>query len=99
MAEIDSRNARLAEYTEVVEDIREKIKEIADNTGESIVLGTDTPYSLLGKIEGKPMKIATAEEMNAVLVSQNVGKVYLFVGTTDANYTNGDLYVVEETEE
>lgn len=39
--------------------------------------------------------VATAAAMNANLVAANVGRVYRFTGTTDANYTNGDLYVVE----
>lgn len=38
--------------------------------------------------------IATAAEMDAVLVEANVGKMYRFTGTTDKNYTNGDLYEV-----
>lgn len=44
---------------------------------------------------GTPIEVATAAEMNAALIAANVGKVYKFTGTTDANYTNGDLYEVE----
>lgn len=40
-------------------------------------------------------EVATAAAMNALLVEANVGKYYKFTGTTDANYTNGDLYLVE----
>lgn len=40
-------------------------------------------------------EVATAAEMNALLVEANVGKYYKFTGTTDSNYTNGDLYLVE----
>jgi hypothetical protein len=39
--------------------------------------------------------VATTAAMNALLVAANVGKIYRFTGTTDANYTNGDLYIVE----
>lgn len=39
-------------------------------------------------------EVATADEMNALLIEANVGKVYRFVGTTDETYTNGDLYEV-----
>lgn len=39
--------------------------------------------------------VATAAAMDANLVAANVGKIYRFTGTTDANYTNGDLYIVE----
>ena len=40
-------------------------------------------------------EVATAAAMNALLVEANVGKYYKFTGTTDSNYTNGDLYFVE----
>lgn len=40
-------------------------------------------------------EVATAAAMDALLVEANVGKYYKFTGTTDANYTNGDLYLVE----
>ena len=96
MAAIDSRNARLASYTEDVEDIKTKIKNMATNANVSIVYGTDTPLSVLSKVESKPIEISTAAGMSAVLIAANVGKVYKFTGTTDANYTNGDLYEVEE---
>lgn len=41
-----------------------------------------------------PIDVSTADEMTALLVTDNVGKVYRFTGTTDAIYTNGDLYEV-----
>ena len=41
-----------------------------------------------------PIEISTDEEMEAVLTSDNVGKVYKFIGTSDT-YINGDLYIVE----
>lgn len=40
-------------------------------------------------------EVATAAAMDALLVDANVGKYYKFTGTTDSNYTNGDLYLVE----
>ena len=40
------------------------------------------------------IEVSTANEMNALLVEDNVGNVYRYVGTTDATYTNGSLYVV-----
>ena len=42
-------------------------------------------------------EVATASAMDALLVEANVGKYYKFTGTTDSNYTNGDLYLVERT--
>ena len=42
-------------------------------------------------------EVSTAAEMNALLVAENVGKAYKFIGTTDSTYTNGDIYeVVQE---
>ena len=41
-----------------------------------------------------PIEISTDAGMEAVLTSDNVGKVYKFTGTSDT-YTNGDLYIVE----
>ena len=41
-----------------------------------------------------PIEISTDAGMEAVLTSDNVGKVYKFTGTSDT-YINGDLYVVE----
>ena len=40
-------------------------------------------------------EVATASAMDALLVEANVGKYYKFTGTTDSNYTNGDIYLVE----
>lgn len=40
-------------------------------------------------------EVTTAAAMNALLVEANVGKYYKFTGTTDANFVNGDLYLVE----
>lgn len=53
-------------------------------------------YELAEKMTevNKPKEIATAAEMDALLVAANVGKVYKFTGTTDANYTHGELYEV-----
>lgn len=48
-------------------------------------------------IKAVPIDIDNDTDMNAVLVAANVGKCYRFTGTT-GTYTNGDLYVVEESE-
>lgn len=59
----------------------------------------DIGYCGIGKVtvsvpQAVPIEISTADEMTAVLMATNVGKVYRFTGTTDATYTNGDLYEV-----
>ena len=41
--------------------------------------------------------VVTAEEMNALLVEENMGNAYRFIGETTENYINGDIYVVEES--
>ena len=45
-------------------------------------------------VDSTPIEISTDAGMEAVLISNNVGKVYKFTGVSDT-YTNGDLYVVE----
>lgn len=47
--------------------------------------------------KSKPIEISTSEEMDALLIASNVGKIYKFVGTTDEKYVNGDIYLVEDT--
>ena len=63
---------------------------IADNikSGTSI-FGVTGTY-----VDSTPIEISTDTGMEAVLTSDNVGKVYKFTGTSDT-YTNGDLYIVE----
>lgn len=43
-----------------------------------------------------PQQIATANEMDSLLIAENVGKVFLYTGTTTEDYIEGDLYVVEQ---
>lgn len=47
-------------------------------------------------IKAVPIDIDNDADMAVVLVAANVGKCYRFTGTT-GTYTNGDLYVVEES--
>lgn len=51
MAEIDVVNQRIEDYTDVVEAIKTKVKQIADNKNISVIGGTDTPLSVLTKID------------------------------------------------
>ena len=41
-------------------------------------------------------EITTPGGMNALLINENIGKVYKYTGTTDDTYTNGELYIVGE---
>ena len=47
---------------------------------------------------GTPIELATSEEMEAVLVADNIGKIYKFIGETNETFTNGNLYQVMEVE-
>lgn len=50
-------------------------------------------------VNGLPIEISRSEEMQAVLVAENVGKIYKYVGETNETYSNGNLYqIVEESE-
>lgn len=55
-----------------------------------------TPTS--NNIGGFPIELSTPEEMEAVLVSENIGKIYKYVGETNETFTNGNLYQVTEVE-
>lgn len=54
----------------------------------------DTVGEYVSYTNSIPIEVSTAAAMTALLVAANVGKVYKFTGTTDATYTNGDLYEV-----
>lgn len=65
-------------------------------TGVSTVKlqSADTAGEYVSYTNSIPIEVSTAAAMTALLVAANVGKVYKFTGTTDATYTNGDLYEV-----
>ena len=44
------------------------------------------------------ISISTSEEMDAVLVEENIGNIYVYTGETNDKYTNGMLYQVIEEE-
>ena len=43
---------------------------------------------------GTPIEISTVEQMENKLISENVGKIYKYVGETNETYTNGEYYEV-----
>lgn len=65
-------------------------------TGVSTVKlqSADTAGEYVSYTDSIPIEVSTAAAMTALLVAANVGKVYKFTDTTDATYTNGDLYEV-----
>ena len=71
------------------------IKGDSNLTADNIKSGTSI-FGVTGRYkDSTPIEISTDAEMEAVLTSDNVGKVYKFTGTADT-YTNGYLDIVEE---
>lgn len=70
------------------------VKGDANLVAGNIKSGT-TIFGVTGTyVDSTPIEISTDAGMEAVLASNNVGKVYKFTGTSDT-YINGDLYIVE----
>lgn len=70
------------------------VKGDSNLTADNIKSGTSI-FGVTGSyVDSTPIEISTDAGMEAVLTSDNVGKVYKFTGTSDT-YTNGDLYIVE----
>lgn len=57
-----------------------------------------TPAQVAEKINNLTIvaNIDTADKMATLLVAENEGNIYKYVGTTTADYINGDLYAVEK---
>lgn len=65
---------------------------------ENIPEGTNIAGVIGSKKINTTIDISTELEMNNLLVAENVGKVYRYIGETTDNYINGDIYIVEEVE-
>lgn len=68
------------------------IKGDANLVAENIKAGVSI-FGVTGT-SSEPIEISTDAGMEAVLTSENVGKAYKFIGTSNT-YINGDLYIVE----
>lgn len=76
-----------------------KLTAIADATkAKSNITTKLTPAQIAEKINNLTIvaNIDTADKMATLLVAENEGNVYKYVGTTTADYINGDLYAVEK---
>lgn len=72
---------------------------IADATkAKSNITTKLTPAQIAEKINNLTIvaNIDTADKMATLLVAENEGNVYKYVGTTTTDYINGDLYAVEK---
>lgn len=54
----------------------------------------DGDYEIL--MNGLPIEISTAEEMDALLIEANIGKIYKYVGETTEKYIKDNIYIVTE---
>lgn len=55
---------------------------------------------ITGGTSGEPISVSTAAEMSEIIsgaTSTDTGKLYIFTGTTDSNYTQGVVYSLSET--
>lgn len=71
---------------------------IADATRAKADVTTKlTPAQMAEKINNLKIvaDIDTPDKMAALLVAENEGNVYKYIGTTTSDYINGDLYAVE----
>lgn len=68
---------------------------IPENIAEDVSI-----FGITGTYKGKGIEeISTEAEMDALLISENIGKVYRYIGEDTDKYINGDLYEVEESED
>ena len=83
---------------EIVDNRTQQHSVAVNNLAPSNIAKGVTILGVTGTHEsGTPIEVATATEMDALLVADNVNKIYKYVGTTDATYEYGELYqVVEE---
>lgn len=47
-------------------------------------------------VGGIPIEVSSIEQMDALLVAENIGKIYKYVGETNEKYTSGALYQISE---
>ena len=84
--------------TDITIDVAVQDKSVTPGSAPQTVTA-DTGYAGLGTVTVNvppyAQDVATAAQMDANLVAENVGHIYRFTGTTDDTYTHGDIYIVE----
>jgi hypothetical protein len=81
--------------------------EVTENSEIDLITYMDNqkmPVKINVNVEGSgdsgvPLQPATEEEMNNLLINENIGKVFLYTGETNENFTNGEYYIIEEVTE
>ena len=84
--------AKTDNLTDFLTNIADAIRTVEGST--DVINPQDFEAKITALKLSVPIEISTDAGMEAVLTSDNVGKVYKFTGTSDT-YTNGDLYIVE----
>lgn len=51
-----------------------------------------------GAPDGTAVEVSTEADMDALLIADNIGKFYKYIGETTDKYTNGAYYVVQDSE-
>lgn len=64
--------------------------------GTELIPPENMPDEILNNISTDILEIDTPAEMDSLLIADNIGKTYRYIGETTSDYTNGDLYMVEE---
>ena len=95
MAKIDSRIARVGQLTEDVQDIKDKIKDVASNKGIAINYGIDTMVDVLDNIDNGTIETPTGTKnitdttltdvtnyANAQVVDSNLTSANIITGKT-----------------
>lgn len=47
-------------------------------------------------VSGNPLELVSSDDMKTVLTSENIGKIYRYIGETNDEFTHGELYEVIE---
>lgn len=69
------------------------------NVKESIapsVSYTSTLTQQYREAVGRAIEVSSASSMDSLLVEENIGRVYKYIGDTTETYTNGQYYIIEE---
>jgi len=80
------------DLTAVAESIRAK------TGGSETLVFPDGFVTAINQLGASMEDVSTVAEMEALLIQDNIGKIYRYTGTTSETYINGDIYIVEESE-